>query len=111
MKEPRTHFGRELRNFRLSQCMTQAEFAKIWKVPREQVSRYESGSVVPGIILVKRLSEIFNIDAAIWIAEGRREAFKKSFDLPIGSSINSQKNGALKLQPYQLHGGSYGNSY
>ena len=61
---PVKDFGTWLKNFRLRNCLTQHELARIWGVSWVCVSRYESNLVKPTPPLLARLKDALGLDDA-----------------------------------------------
>ena len=61
--------GNNLRKYREHNCFTQKELADFIGCPREMISYYESGSRIPKIDILSKISDLFGIELADLLEE------------------------------------------
>ena len=60
-----TEIGRKIYVIRMSNCLTQSEFAKKLGTHTETVCRWETGVSVPSLKFIRKIAETFDVDASI----------------------------------------------
>lgn len=66
-------FSVELKTLRKSRKMTQAELAEILDVSQQAVGMWENNKAMPGVKMVKKIADVFNVKADSLIAENQIE--------------------------------------
>jgi len=73
------HFGKRLREARLSAGLSQSDLEDISGIPKARLSRYENGHVEPSIQTLNRLARALNVSEASLLGDQRAalEEFEK----------------------------------
>jgi transcriptional regulator with XRE-family HTH domain len=65
------HFGKRLREARLSAGLSQSDLEDISGIPKARLSRYENGHVEPSIQTLNRLARALNVSEASLLGDER----------------------------------------
>jgi transcriptional regulator with XRE-family HTH domain len=103
------HFGKRLREARLSAGLSQSDLEDISGIPKARLSRYENGHVEPSIQTLNRLARALNVSEASLLGDER--AALEEFEAVLrerGISLKSKEQARQLAESFasSIRGGS-----
>jgi transcriptional regulator with XRE-family HTH domain len=103
------HFGKRLREARLSAGLSQSDLEDISGIPKARLSRYENGHVEPSIQTLNRLARALNVSEASLLGDER--AALEEFEAVLrerGISLKSKEHARELAESFasSIRGGS-----
>lgn len=88
MENINTVIGNNIKELRKANKLTQSELAEKLNYSNKAISRWESGDVIPDVITLNKICEIFNIPLSqIFEVNVTEKKVKKNYKLQIGNKL------------------------